>query len=100
MGTTTGRLFRTIRSTGRGSDYFGTCDQCGKHMSECHVSQVQREYRRDDGTTYTGPVTGGAYGHRECLVKHFGEPVPAVTRESVRVSPFTDPARFPKTLRA
>ena len=72
MGTATGNTIRQLRSTGRGSDHYGGCDQCGKHMSECFVSQVKREYRRDDGTLYYGSVGGGAYGHRECLEKYFG----------------------------
>lgn len=67
MGMATGNIITTLRSTGRGSDYFGTCDQCGKHMSECFVRQHQREYRREDGTLYYSPLYGGAYGHKECL---------------------------------
>lgn len=72
MGTATGNVIRSLRSTHRGSDLFGGCDQCGKHMSECFVSQSKREYKREDGTVYYGPISGGAYGHKECLEKRFG----------------------------
>ena len=72
MGKATGNTIRHLRSTGRGSDLYGNCDQCGKHMSECFVSQVRREYVRDDGGTYYAPVGGGAYGHKECLERCFG----------------------------
>ena len=67
MGTATGNIVITLRGTGRGSDYFGNCDQCGKHMSECFVRQHQQEYRRADGTLYYSPLYGGAYGHQACL---------------------------------
>lgn len=75
MGTPTGNTVRQIRSTGRGSDYYGGCDQCGKHMSETFVSQVKREYVRDNGEIYLCSIGGGAYGHKECLEKQFGQHV-------------------------
>ena len=67
MGTPTGNTIRQLRSTGHGSDHYGGCERCGKHMSECFVSQLQREYKRDDGTLYYSPVGGGTYGHKDCL---------------------------------
>jgi len=30
MGKATEEFVATIRSTGRGGDHYGTCDQCGK----------------------------------------------------------------------
>ena len=72
MGKPTGNTIRQLRSTGRGSDHYGMCDQCGKHMGECFVSQAKREFRRDDGTLYYSAMGGGAYGHKDCLEKYFG----------------------------
>lgn len=63
----------TIRSTGRGSDLYGRCDQCGKHMAECVVWERRRVFQRDDGSRYSAPFSGGAYGHKDCLEKHFGK---------------------------
>lgn len=72
MGTATGKTVRMIRSTGRGSDHFGGCDQCSRPMSECFVSQAHAEYKRTDGEIYYSPLGGGAYGHKDCLEKYFG----------------------------
>lgn len=65
---------KVLRSTGQGSSVYGGCDQCGKHMSETFVMQSRRLFQREDGSIYEGPASGGAYGHRECLIKHFGQP--------------------------
>ena len=81
MGTVTGNVVRELRGTGRGSDYYGGCDQCGKNMSECFVSQAKREYRRDNGELYYAPIGGGAYGHKECLEKYFGPHVESSNTE-------------------
>jgi len=63
-----------LRNTGRGSDFYGVCDQCGKHVSETWVMQTKTLWKREDGTIYSSAEGGGAYGHRECLIRHFGEP--------------------------
>lgn len=73
MGVATGRYFGKIRSTGRGSDHFGGCDQCGKHMSETFVSGLAREYKHENGDLYFSNIDGGDYGHKECLIEWFGE---------------------------
>ena len=73
MGTATGNLVHRMRTTGHGSDYYGPCDQCGKHVSETYVYQWHREWARPDGTIYLSPLGGGAYGHRECLLEHYIE---------------------------
>lgn len=65
---------KVLRTTGRGSDFYGTCDQRGKNMSEAFVFQSRRVFERDDGSTYEGPADGGAYGHKDCLIKIFGKP--------------------------
>lgn len=36
-------------------------------MGEVSVAQQHREYKRADGSLYTGPIGGGVYGHAACL---------------------------------
>lgn len=79
MGKATEEFVATIRSTGRGSDHYGTCDQCGKSCSEHFVRDVRRVYVREDGTRYLSGGSGGAYGHKECLIRHFGQAVDTAT---------------------
>jgi hypothetical protein len=67
MGTPTNKIITQIRSTGRGSDYYGKCEVCGKHMSECFFRVHHREYRREDGSLYYSPASAGAFGHKDCL---------------------------------
>lgn len=73
MGKVTGEVVSTIHGTGLGSGYFGGCELCSKHVSETFVHQTHRIYVRADGLRYLSPMTGGTYGHRECLVGKFGE---------------------------
>lgn len=81
MGIATNEQVKTIRATGRGSDFFGNCDQCGKPCSDHHVLQTKRVYVRPDGLRYLSGGTGGAYGHRECLAEAFG---PAVDQSTLK----------------
>lgn len=81
MGTATGRFITELRSTMRGSEHYGACELCGKHMAECFVAQPKREYRRVDGALYYAPVGGGAYGHADCLTNSF--------------APFNEPYEIP-----
>lgn len=81
MGQSTGEVIRTIRTTGRGSEHYGACDQCGRQCSEHFVSQGRRVYMREDGLRYLAAVSGGAYGHRECLIESFG---PAIDESSLK----------------
>jgi hypothetical protein len=74
MGIATGRILRRMRGTGRGSDYFGACELCGKGCSEVHATQNVREYRRENGQLYYSPMGGGTYGHSDCLIARFGQP--------------------------
>jgi hypothetical protein len=67
MGTATGNYIKRLKGTGRGSDHYGKCDQCGKPMSECFTAKTYREYRRESGELYYGTLGGGAYGHEQCL---------------------------------
>ena len=54
---------RRITSTGKGPDWFGTCDQCGKYCGEHFKCQTKIS---------TGWLNG-AYGHKDCLEKRFPE---------------------------
>jgi hypothetical protein len=67
MGTPTNKIITQIRSTGHGSDYYGVCEICGKHMSECFFLVHKREYQRQDGSLYYSPASAGSFGHIECL---------------------------------
>ena len=64
---------KVLRSTGRGSDYFGACECCKKPVSEAFVMERRRVFRRSDNSTYDSPVGGGLYGHKDCLIKAFGD---------------------------
>jgi hypothetical protein len=55
---------RRIVGTGKGSYWFGKCDQCGKHCSGHYKCQT---------VWPNGNATDGAYGHKECLEKYFPE---------------------------
>lgn len=66
------RIIKTIRRTGRGSDYLGNCECGGKHMSEAFVAQSRREYQRASGKVDSSPIGGGTYGHESCLEEKFG----------------------------
>ena len=63
---------KVLRATGRGSDYFGSCECCKKPVSEVFVMERRRVFRRSDNSTYDSPVGGGLYGHKDCLIKAFG----------------------------
>lgn len=74
MGTATSKILKTIHATGRGTDYFGACECCGRSDgAEVHVLQRHRVYVRLDGLRYLSPLGGGAYGHAQCLTSKFGE---------------------------
>lgn len=62
----TGRTVTTIKPLGRGSDYFGACECCGKNASEMFKRVVGREIERADGSTFIFPGAG-TYGHEACL---------------------------------
>lgn len=66
MGTPTSKVISTIRNTGRGSDYLGLCEICGKHAPEIFVGQRARIYVKDD-VFYVSPTGGGLYGHESCI---------------------------------
>jgi hypothetical protein len=71
MGTFTGNVIKTIRPAIRSGDQLGSCEECGKAMSEAFIAQTMRVYKRDNGEAYTGALTGGTYGHASCL-ERFG----------------------------
>ena len=48
---------KRIKSTGRGSDWYGVCDQCGKKAGLIYKQQ----------TRHGRGFTNSAFGHAECL---------------------------------
>ncbi len=76
MGTPTGVNVHTVRSTGRGSDHYGTCEVCGNECSEHFVATYRRVWMRErDGAKQyymDGGISGGTYGHMYCLIQRFG----------------------------
>lgn len=72
MGIKTDFLVRTVRSTKRGSDFYGVCECCLKSCSEVFATTNRMVFVRDDGEYYLS--NGGAsYGHLECLIGRFGD---------------------------
>ncbi|MHB1630694.1 MAG: hypothetical protein ACYCQL_00570 [Acidithiobacillus sp.] len=72
MGKPTGITVYTVRSTHRGSDYYGGCELCGKECSEHFVATKRRVWVRSNGQHYLADTTGGTYGHLDCLTSQFG----------------------------
>lgn len=68
MGKPTGNFVRTTKSTECGSDRYGACELCGKHMTECFVSTNRPEWVRDDGSKYLG-YGKGVFAHKACIEK-------------------------------
>lgn len=65
----TGRMIRITKTTGRGSDYYGLCELCGGHMSECFTSRLARERRREDGSLYPDLAGVLVFAHEACIDK-------------------------------
>ena len=66
----TDRIYqKSIVATGRGSDYYGPCDQCGTRMSEAFKVVVQEKLTRTDGSFFWTAPHASAYGHKECLTR-------------------------------
>lgn len=66
----TGAVKVFVKSTGRGSDWYGNCECCGKHVSEFFHTTVMQEYVDPD--TMTVGLTGykmprGKWGHLNCV---------------------------------
>lgn len=55
----------SIEATGRGSDYFGPCDCCGKPMSEAFKLMRGHARASHPGTVYQPDAV--AYGHAACV---------------------------------
>lgn len=72
MGRRIGHTVRTVRWPGRGSDYFGPCERCGKPMAETAIFETHELGVDADGAIYLGPPSGGTYAHMDC-VSHEGE---------------------------
>ena len=77
MGTLTGVNVHTVRSTGRGSDHYGTCEVCGNECSEHFVATYRRVWMRErDGAKQY--YMDGALGDDVC--KSCGRTFEEVTR--------------------
>ena len=76
MGKATGRTVRRLVGTGRGSDYWGNCERCGKPMSEAYKFMFGHEYVRESGELYDN-AHAVSYGHRECLERDYSEELQA-----------------------
>ena len=66
MGIDTGFTVQAVHFPGRGSDYFGACDVCGRHMAEAAVFEVFKLYKHEDGFLYLAAPTPGVYAHMDC----------------------------------
>lgn len=53
----------TIKSTGAGSDKYGTCEICRKHCAEVFQQRKEQEYRPGQ-FCYISIM----FGHQDCLV--------------------------------
>ena len=63
----------TVRSTKRGSGHYGLCEICSGDCSEHFVATNRRIWVRDDGQhILDGGISGGTYGHMNCLIQRFG----------------------------
>lgn len=48
---------RRIKNTGKGHDWYGGCERCGKHCSTHYKQQLKTK----------GGWINSAYGHLECI---------------------------------
>lgn len=65
---------KKLRTTGRGSDFYGVCEICKKNASEVFVMEKRRIFRTNQNKIQTSPIGGGMYGHKDCLISRFGNP--------------------------
>lgn len=70
MGKFIGKAIKTIHGTGHGSDYYGACEVCKKHMSEAFVGQNYMVYVRACGQHYLSSGSS-VFAHRECLAHEY-----------------------------
>lgn len=66
MGTDTGFTVEAVRFPGKGSDYFGACEICGKHMAEAAVFERFKLFKHAEGFLYLAAPTPGVYAHMGC----------------------------------
>lgn len=66
MGRPTGNTKPQIRALGRGSEYFGPCERCGKKASEMFKFDTLAEWKRENGELYYFPIDAGTYAHESC----------------------------------
>lgn len=81
MGKPTDITVHTVRSTHRGSDYYGNCELCRKACAEHFVATRRRVWVRSNGQRYLDHGGGGTYGHLDCLTSRFGK---LISQETLR----------------
>ena len=59
---------RRIITTGKGFDWYGACERCGKYCHEHYKTQIQPA-----NTIFPQNWTNGAYGHKSCLERDYPE---------------------------
>ena len=69
MSKNTGFIVDTVKLTGRGSDYFGACEVCGRHMSETALFVRYKIFQHDEGFFYLAAPNGGTFAHMGCKVQ-------------------------------
>lgn len=69
MTTATGKTIRRLRSTGRGSNFYGDCEICFKPVID---TEIETAHRRGTADLYVEPPSVGHYGHEEYLIDAFG----------------------------
>ena len=75
MNRRTSITVQTVRFPGRGSDYFGACEVCGKHMAEAAVFERHWLYVDGDGDLYLSGTSAGTYAHVGCKLNSDGAKV-------------------------
>ena len=66
MSKDTGFVVDTVKLTGRGSDYFGACEVCGRQMSEAAHFVRYKIFTHNDGFFYLAAPSGGTFAHIGC----------------------------------
>lgn len=66
------RIRRVLKPLGRGSDYYGQCEVCGKKMSEAFKHYTKASVCRLSGAGVYELTSPGAYGHESCLEEVYG----------------------------
>ena len=75
MGRSLSIRVKTVHHTGRGSDYYGPCEVCGRSMSEAALFKTHTLHADNDGDVYLSGSSPGLYAHSDCARDFHGEHV-------------------------